>query len=121
MGYEPPVNCRNCDGPLDVWQPHEDRFCSDDCREAEKGRRAVIGVDGNCAFALVGDDLQVGESEWVEIESSDPARYHSTEWCEAANRASRRALAKLRERLGYDLRAGKWLSYALHSSHPNFV
>jgi hypothetical protein len=27
MGYEPVVNCRVCDEPLDVFQDHENRFC----------------------------------------------------------------------------------------------
>ena len=81
--------------------------------------RAAIGVDGDHAFALLGEDLQVGESEWVKIDSDDPVG--SGPWCEAANTASRRALVKLRERLGYDLQAGKHLSYYLHESHPLFV
>jgi predicted nucleic acid-binding Zn ribbon protein len=27
-----PVHCRHCEEPLDVYQPHEDRFCSEDCK-----------------------------------------------------------------------------------------
>lgn len=30
-----PVKCRCCDEPLDVYQPFEDRFCSEDCRTTE--------------------------------------------------------------------------------------
>lgn len=29
--------------------------------------RAELGIDGNCAFALIGEDLQSGEAEFVEI------------------------------------------------------
>ena len=29
--------------------------------------RAELGVDGNCGFALVGPDLQVGEAEFEEF------------------------------------------------------
>ena len=29
--------------------------------------RVELGVDGNCAFALLGEDLQSGEAEFVEI------------------------------------------------------
>lgn len=81
--------------------------------------RAIIGVDGNCGFALLGEDLQSGEAEFVEIDSKDTAG--SGPWCEAANVASRRALSKLRQRLGYTLESGKHLSYALDQSHPLFV
>ena len=47
--------------------------------------RAEIGIDGNCGFALLGEDLQVGEAEFVEIKlpaeaSKDPNRYHKSEW-----------------------------------------
>ena len=29
--------------------------------------RAELGIDGNAGFALLGDDLQSGEAEFVEI------------------------------------------------------
>lgn len=34
----------------------------------EKYGRAELGIDGNCGFAILGPDLQDGESEFVEIE-----------------------------------------------------
>lgn len=78
--------------------------------------RAIIGVDGNCGFALLGEDLQIGECEFVEIDSienADPYRYYSADWLKKANLATRVALANLKTRLGIiDL------SYALDSSHP---
>jgi hypothetical protein len=90
--------------------------------------RAVIGIDGNCGYALLGENLQEGESEFVEIDDVDDPRaasfelrYYSDEWCEAARTAARRALDKLRARLGYTIDTGKWLSYALDRSHPDSV
>ena len=29
--------------------------------------RAILSVDGNCGYALLGEDLQVGEAEFVEV------------------------------------------------------
>lgn len=29
-----PVHCRHCNEPLDVYQPFEDRFCSEECKDA---------------------------------------------------------------------------------------
>lgn len=39
MGYRPIVNCRHCRDPLDVFVAWEERFCSEDCKDAE-GERA---------------------------------------------------------------------------------
>jgi len=39
--------------------------------------RAALGVDGNCAFALLGPNIQEGEAEFVELPenpSSDQIR-----------------------------------------------
>lgn len=71
--------------------------------------RAVIGVDGNCGFALLGENLQEGEAEFVEVgerkdEHIDYAR----------SRAAGAALRKLESRLG------KRLAYALDPSHPRY-
>lgn len=35
---------------------------------SEQTGKIVIGIDGNCGFALLGPDLQEGESEFVEVE-----------------------------------------------------
>lgn len=64
--------------------------------------RAELGVDGNCGFALLGPDLQEGESEFVEIVAPDDGDI-----------ASRKALQKLRDRLGRPD-----LSYFIGPSHP---
>lgn len=83
--------------------------------------RAIIGVDGDHAFALLGPDIQEGEAEFVLIDSDlneHPNRYHSSDWCKAADRASRQALSNLRKRLGRTTKDETWITYALDSSHP---
>lgn len=56
-------------------------------------RRAEVGVDGNCGYALLGPNIQEGEAEFVEMpnisEHPDPERY-----------AWGKALYMLRKRLG---------------------
>jgi hypothetical protein len=67
--------------------------------------KARVGIDGNCGFALLGDDLQEGESEFVEIEEPydiDAQRF-----------ACYLALEKLRVRLNMPL-----LSWFMDESHP---
>lgn len=83
--------------------------------------RAHLGVDGNCGFALLGADLQIGEAEFVEIDlpitaSRDPNRYHHTEWCSAAKRAANKAYHLLKERLPDQV-----FSYCLGPSHPDHL
>lgn len=83
--------------------------------------RAEIGVDGNAGFALLGDDLQSGEAEFVEIDlpveaSRDPNRYHKTEWVSAAKIAANTAYKKLKARL-----SDKEFSYYLGPSHPDHL
>lgn len=90
-------------------------------------KRALIGVDGNCGFALLGENLQEGESEFVEIEPVEvPEGWNKsqyTPWCRAADRAAGRALHNLRVRLGATDRTNRetWITYALDSSHPRSV
>lgn len=79
--------------------------------------RAELGVDGNCGFALLGENIQEGEAEFVEIalpleRSKDPYRYRSAEWCNAAQAASSLAFIALK------LRLGRPLSYYIGPSHP---
>lgn len=91
-----------------------------------KMRRALVGVDGNCGFALLGEDIQSGEAEFVEIDAIDIEktgggnRYYDTDWVKAANKACNEALGKLRERLGATDRSNSetWITYALDPSHP---
>ena len=45
MGYEPIVYCRWCDEPLDVYQPPEERFCSEECEnEWQRGRQSFANI-----------------------------------------------------------------------------
>jgi len=83
--------------------------------------RAEIGIDGNAGFALLGDDLQSGEAEFVTIDllpeaSKDPNRYHKSEWVTAAKRAATAAYHKLKERL-----PDRVFSYYLGTSHPDHL
>ena len=74
--------------------------------------RAELGIDGNYAFALLGPNIQEGESELVELSSiNSPCAISST-----AQIACQRALKQLRKRLNLPN-----LSYYLGKSHPNFV
>lgn len=74
------------------------------------GTTAVLGVDGNAGFALIGPDLQEGESEFICIDEA-PERYtmqHQREaW--AATQAFRRLVARL----------GFQPGFYIHPSHPN--
>lgn len=80
--------------------------------------RATLGVDGNAGFALLGEDLQSGECEFVEIAlpleaSRDPTRYYNSEWCAAASRAATIAYRKLQARF-----PDRPISYYISPSHP---
>ncbi len=82
--------------------------------------RAVIGVDGDCAFALLGENLQEGEAEFQMIAlptkvTQDPHRYHLSEWCDAARLAGFAALSVLKDRL-----KDPTMTYALGPSHPDY-
>lgn len=82
-------------------------------------KRAELGIDGNCGFALLGEDLQIGEAEFVEIKmppeaSKDPLRYQNSEWNRAAVRAATAAYKALKARL-----PDQEFSYYLGSSHPD--
>ena len=41
MGFEPIVECRDCDEPLDVFQDFEHRFC-ECCAENRASREAIL-------------------------------------------------------------------------------
>lgn len=69
--------------------------------------RAILSVDGNCGCALLGEDLQVGEAEFVEVTPSKDEPLH-----EAQVRACWAALKKLKERLG------RPLTYAWYPRRP---
>jgi len=76
--------------------------------------RAELGVDGNAGFALLGDNIQEGEAEFVVIEGDEP-RWTSA-WHLAATRAASTAYRRLKERL-----PDRKFSYFLGRSHPNYL
>ena len=59
--------------------------------------RAKVGIDGNCGYALLGENLQEGEAEFVEIEGWPRPSYKQE------RAAWGKALRKLEERLGSGL------------------
>lgn len=75
-------------------------------------RRVELGIDGNCGFALYGDNLQAGEAEFVEI----PRTTWNTAGCSDEHLselwACKEALKRLRNRLGVPF------SYYFGPSHP---
>jgi hypothetical protein len=77
-----------------------------------KIERAIIGVDGDHAFALAGADLQEGEAEFVKIDCTEPKWTSAYEI--AASYAATKALNNLR------LRLKKPITYALDPSHPRY-
>ena len=87
--------------------------------------RAVIGIDGDHAFALLGRDIQEGEAEFVLVDhtaNDEPDRYHHPGWVAAAEKAANEALDNLRRRLGSTNRDDRatWITYALDPSHPRY-
>ena len=73
--------------------------------------RAELGIDGNCGFALLGENLQEGESEFEEIVSIH--RVGSAPYDQDAMIAINKAYHRLKARLGLE-----HLSYYLGPSHP---
>ena len=74
--------------------------------------RAELGVDGNCGFALLGENLQEGESEFEEIRCSEPL------WTSEGHRQKRLAINRAFTRL--KARIGRPISYYLGTSHPDY-
>lgn len=74
----------------------------------EKYGRAQIGVDGTAAFALLGENLQEGECEFVDVLKSDTFPIEDLQ-----RSAAFEALRRLRVRLNLPN-----LSYYLGESHP---
>jgi len=72
--------------------------------------RAELGVDGNCGFALLGENIQEGEAEFVEVVKLKDEPLHIAE-----SRAATKAFNRLKERLGRPD-----LSYFIGSSHPRY-
>jgi len=69
--------------------------------------RATLGVDGNAGFSLLGENLQVGEAEFVTIKQLGDEPLSKAE--ARAARAAHRALEK---------RLGRSIPFVFGSSHP---
>ena len=78
-----------------------------------KTERAELGVDGNCGFALLGSDIQMGEAEFVEVQNNDPWRTRAR--AKAERRAATAAYRKLKARL-----PDRKFSYFIGKSHPDY-
>jgi len=74
--------------------------------------RVELGIDGDCGFALLGENIQEGECEFEKINSTEPT------WTLAyqieAKLAINKAFKRLKERLGKD-----HMPYYISPSHPN--
>ena len=73
--------------------------------------KAQIMIDSDHAIALLGSDLQAGESVCVQVASVDGSRYTP----EAQRRAAQRAIESLRTRVGQPEPA-----FTLDRSQPDF-
>lgn len=73
-------------------------------------KRAELGIDGNAGFALLGNNIQEGECEFVEVVQQKDEPLHVAE-CRAATQA----YSKLKKRLGLE-----HLSYFIGESHPRY-
>lgn len=71
--------------------------------------RAELGIDGNCGFALLGEDLQVGEAEFEEFRGDIQTKEGARQAKLAINRAYQRLKARI----------GRPISYFLGESHPD--
>lgn len=72
--------------------------------------RAELGIDGNCGFALLGENLQEGEAEFVEIDNDNDNLRSINE-----RRVCSLALINLRKRL-----PDREFSYYIGMSHPGY-
>jgi len=68
-------------------------------------RKVELGIDGNCGYALLGNNLQEGEAEFVEV--ANPGGYQDRVF------ACKVALRQLRKKLGKP-----YLRYFFGESHP---
>lgn len=74
--------------------------------------RAELGVDGNAGFALLGEDLQSGEAEFVEFDNDLQGPERARAGRIAATKAYRLLKARLPDRT---------FSYWIGPSHPDHV
>lgn len=113
IGWE---KCLECEGSGQVIGCAHD-CCTMPCSNCNskgqvfmKNQTAMLGVDGNCGFALLGPNIQEGEAEFIEVKA--PAG----DW-EKAEAASE-AFDKLKARVAPDdiLRFGYGTSHPYHDN-----
>lgn len=75
--------------------------------------RAELGIDGNCGFALLGENIQEGEVEFEEIRATKLNPDPTSDG--AKKQAINRAYQRLKNRLG------RPISYFLGPSHPSYL
>lgn len=68
--------------------------------------QAVLSVDGNEGFAMIGDGWDIGPAEFEPVQSAE--RPGTEAWNSAARHASERALEKLRRRFPDRVIRGAW-------------
>lgn len=74
--------------------------------------RVELGMDGNCGFALLGENIQEGECEFEEVRGTE---LHPDPTSEGAKlQAINRAYTRLKARVG------RPISYFLGESHPRY-
>ena len=71
--------------------------------------RAVLSIDGDCACALLGPNIQEGEAEFVKIDYS--AHYLKSH---AERAAAYKALVALRKRLGIEITYAMGAGFQVH-------
>lgn len=69
MGFEPIVECRGCDEPLEVYQDYENRYC-ESCDELRK----IVKTCADCKKQKTGI-----EGNWVETKYEDKWQCHECE------------------------------------------
>lgn len=79
-------------------------------------RRALIGIDGNCGFAGLGELPTAPAGEWVFIEIDGPVDPYDDPYSGPCAVAVAKALAKLRENV-----APESITYELDPSHPRYI
>ena len=64
----------------------------------------ILSLDGNCACALLGENLQEGEAEFVEVTEADMAKNgeDAMRFPKTIHKAALLAYERLLERLGRD-------------------
>lgn len=88
-------------------------------------QHAELGVDGNCGFALLGENIQVGEAEFEPVKEvvthnvvnlqTGQIVVENMSLEDRQDMAIRIAFKRLRDRLDP---AREWLTYYIGQSHP---